>query len=103
MLLTPEDFADSVDRLFDPTTDPHNPEQLAESAAAFQNLVFHFIQFRERRLYDYVDFDPVRLGLMLKRFYRDAFAIGKFDEFLHGMVSTGRISDEIYNSVQKAV
>jgi hypothetical protein len=78
MPLTQSEFDESLNALFDPTIDWGNPLQLAESAAAYQNLAMHFIETNAGWLFDRVAFDPVKMGLMLKRFYRDAFGVGRF-------------------------
>lgn len=78
MPLTQNEFDESLSLLFDPEADWSNPEQLAELAAAYQNLAMHFIEKHAIWLFEQVTFDPVKMGLMLKRFYRDAFGVGRF-------------------------
>ena len=89
MPLTQEQFAISINTLFDRDQDWHKPERLSQSAAAFQNLSMHFIEKNARWLFDYVFFDPVKMGLMLKRYCRDAFGVRNYAKILDAAERSG--------------
>lgn len=97
MPLTQNDFNESLSVLFKPDTDWNDPAQLAESAAAYQNLAMHFVEVNAKWLLGHIVFDPVKLGLMLKRFYRDAYGVGRF----MGDLETIGLSDKQMGEIEE--
>lgn len=100
MSLTQQQFADSLQTLFNPEINPNDPAALAECAAAYQNLVMHFIEKNNPELLGHVAFDPVRMNQMLRRFNRDAFGVGHFDSFLDEAVVSETISKAAADAIK---
>jgi hypothetical protein len=101
MPLTQEQFAQSLEVLFSPETDSNDPEQLVESAAAYQNLAMHFIEQFQPDMVENVAFDLIRMDQMLRRFYRDAFGVGQLDSFLEAAVENVTLSPEMAKQIRE--
>lgn len=99
MPLTEAQFTQSITVLFDEHADSSDPQRIAESATAFQNLAMHYIERNANWLIHDVVFDPIRLGLMLKRFYRDAFGVGLFCNYLTKEVKDGGLTEATKDAI----
>jgi hypothetical protein len=103
MPLNQAQFSLAINTLFDPEQDCHQPERLLESATAFQNLVLHFVEKRARSMFDYVFFDPVKIGLMLKRFCRDAYGVRRYTQMIESLKVERQITDEAATQIERVL
>lgn len=79
-------FTKALRELFDSRLDPSDPVQLATAAQAFANLVAHFLEgMHDPALSNSIAIDTAKLGLMLRRFYRDAYGVAKFTSWLDSL------------------
>jgi hypothetical protein len=92
MPLNQTDFSDALAVLFEPSCNWRDDAAISNSAIAFQNLAMRFIELNVPQLLGKIAFDPVKLGLMLKRFYRDAFGVLDFHNFLVQKISSQELS-----------
>ena len=58
--------------------DWRNPAELHACEHAFKNLTLHYIEMAWPEILKLVQFDDVKLEMMLRRFYRDAFGVWHF-------------------------
>ncbi len=86
MKLSQPDFAKCFETLFNGKVDPENLAELSDSANAFSALLGHFsAALGESRLQEQIRVDGVKLGLCLKRFYRDAYGVARFCRWLESI------------------
>lgn len=103
MPITSAQFDAALSVLFSPEIDTNNSDDIANAAAAYQNLAMRFIEMREHALLDHVFFDPLRMALMLRRFHRDGFGVAHFHDFLENRVAQGLLSAGCKEEIKKGI
>ena len=68
--------------LFHKGVDWRNPKDLHSCEWAFKNLTLHYIETAWPEVFNLVRFDDVKVEMMLRRFYRDAFGVWHFKKNL---------------------
>jgi hypothetical protein len=72
-------FAGSLAGLFYKGTDWNDPDHLRACEYAFKNLAMHSVESIWPEMLPFIQFDDLKLKMMLRRFYRDAFGVWHFN------------------------
>lgn len=91
MALTQEQFNECLETLFDPTVSVKDDHRLLISAQAFQFLTMEYIDVSAPLFKNRIKFDNIKVVMMLKRFYRDAWGVAHFSSNLDALEKAGKL------------
>src|ERR1039458_6775205 len=100
-MLNEVEFTGDLAGLFYPGVDRRSQQQLNSCEWAFKNLTLNYIESTWPEIIHLVRFDDVKLEMMLRRFYRDAFGVGNFRETLKELCPDDGPRVKIWNEVRR--
>ena len=101
---TAQDLDDSLNALFSGELDFETRAGIHEGAVALVNLLNIFIVFTAwKPLYRHAQVEDASVELLLRRYYRDAFGVKKYDGYINGLVAAGKISSDDAKEIRSKV
>lgn len=87
--------------LFYSGVDWRNQDHLRSCEHAFKNLTLHHVETAWPELFPLIRFDDIKLEMMLRRFYRDAFGVAHFEATLRELCPDERMRKKVLDEIKK--
>jgi len=100
-MLSDAEIVGNLTGLFYSRVDPRNAKDVWHAATAFKNLSLHCIELTAPDILEFVRFDENKIQMMLKRFYRDAFGVSRFERVLTNRIMDQELRRFIFSEVNR--
>lgn len=91
----------NLQALFCPEVDTRDLAHLRACEYAFKNIAMHFVETAWPEVKVLIRIDDIKLQMMLRRFYRDAYGTYRFVNSVKEICPDAKVSDEIIKQVEK--
>lgn len=94
-------FQGNLAGLFFSGVDWTDADHMRSCEYAFKNLALHYIEKTSPKILGLIQFDDVKVQMMLERFYRDAFGVSRFHQQLGKICPDKEMRCEILKEVYR--